>query len=271
MSFDYCFTNDKNTDLNSPTQDDLTYLHSCLCILASCVPRIADHIHIPAHEACIVSKDKLHQIFRKYKGRMTQDEYHELQSALASLHHVNSEFDADHPDEHWQLIGKLCQCLCYFIAQNDRIRIKSASQFLRVRSNPKSNHYSVWTASTDLLKADSLKLMLDRMQNFEQNEAHRYDPSEQAMYHDLLLILQSCYEQKLTTGRNKNAKERGRDKCPRKSIKNEKLPCDYDADVDTVKLTEILRWQCDSNREPLYQFLQEHYCPKIQNMMILRY
>ena len=250
MSFDRYFTfNDKNTDLNSPTQDDLRYLRNCLCTLASCVPCIADHIHIPAHEPCIVSKDKLHQIFHKYKGRMTQDEYHELQSALASLYHISSEFDANHPDEQWQLIGKLCQCLCYFIAQNDRIRIKSTSQFLRVRSNPRSKYYSVWTVSIELLKADSLKLMLDRMQNFEQNEVRRYDPSEQVMYHDLLLILQSCDEQKFTTGRNKNAKERGRDKRPRKSIQNEVLPCDYDADIDTVRITETLRWQRRSNRE----------------------
>lgn len=250
MSFDrYLTLNDKNTDLSSPTQDDLTYLRNCLCTLASCVPHIADHIHIPTHEPCIVSKDKLHQIFRKYKGRMTQDEYHELQSALASLYHVNSEFDANHPDGQWQLIGKLCQCLCYFIAQNDRIRIKSTSQFLRVRSNPRSNHYSVWTASTDLLKADSLKLMLDRMQDFEQNEAHRYDPSEQAMYHDLLLILQSCYEQKLTSGRSKSAKERGKDKNARKAAQFEVIPHDYDADIDAIELSEMLIWQRDSSRE----------------------
>lgn len=250
MSFDRYFAlNDKNTDLNSPTQDDLRYLRNCLCTLASCVPRIANHIHIPAHEPCIVSKDKLHQIFLKYNGRMTRDKYHELQSALASLYHISSEFDADHPDEQWRLIGKLCQCLCYFIAQNDRIRIKNTSQFLRVRSNPRSKYYSVWTASIDLLKADSLELMLDRMQNFEQNEVHRYDPLEQDKYRDLLCNLQSCYEQKLTTGRNRNAKERGRDKRPRKSIQNEVLPCDYDADIDTVRITEILRWQCDSNDE----------------------
>ena len=250
MSFDrYLTLNDKNTDPNSPTQDDLTYLRNCLCTLASCVSRIADHIHIPAHEPCIVSKDKLHQIFRKYKGRMTQDEYHELQSALASLYHIDSKFDVNHPDEQWQLIGKLCQCLCYFIAQNDRIRIKSTSQFLRVRSNPKSNHYSVWTASIDLLKADTLECMLYHMQDFEQNEAHRYDPSEQAMYHDLLLILQSCYEQKLTTGRNKNAKERGKDKNARKAAQFEVIPHDYDADIDAIKLSEMLIWQRDSSRE----------------------
>ncbi len=250
MSFDRYFAlNDKNTDLNSPTQDDLTYLRNCLCTLASCVPRIADHIHIPAHEPCIVSKDKLHQIFHKYKGRMTQDEYHELQSALASLYHVNSEFNADHPDEHWQLIGKLCQCLCYFIAQNDRIRIKNTSWFLRAHSDPKLQYDSVWMVSIELLKAGSLKLMLARMKNFEQNEVSRYGRREKRMYRVLLLILQSCDEQKRTKGRNRNAKERGRDKRPRKSIKNEVLPCDYDADIDTVRITEILRWQRGSNRE----------------------
>lgn len=250
MSFDRYFSHcNQDTDPKALTQNDMMVLRNYLCTLASCVPLIADHIHIPVYSQCILSKDKLHLIFHKFKGRSTRDEYHELQSALASLYHVNSEFDINHPDEQWQLIGKLCQCLCYFIKQDDRIRIKSTSQFLRVRSNPRINHYSVWIASVNLLKASTLEHMLSRMKNFEQNEVHRYDPSEQIMYHDLMLILQSCYEQKLTRGRSKSAKERGKDKNPRKVSKIEVIPRDYDADIDKSMLTEMLSWSFDSSRE----------------------
>lgn len=84
------------------------------------------------------------------------------------------------------------------------------------------------------------------MQSFEQNEVHDYDLSEQKMYHDLFLILKSCHEQKLTLGRNICTKKRGKDKSARKSIKIETISHDYDSNIDTIGLTEMLIWQSNT-------------------------